>query len=219
MTIEYPDQAEFDTLVQEIFKLHTYYADLPTNTPTILDAGAHIGLSTLYLHHMYPNAHFVCIEPDPKNIVFLRKNLAANMSDDQYTIIPAALSAHAEEKSTTLYQSKVYGVFSSLISNGWTHGWDSSPIQVETVLLSSLLQKKVDLLKMDIEGSEIGVLLQAGSNLSNISSVVMEFHETPQHPLTQIQKLLTPYFASLDIQKDDRKEKEKGYALYTISAR
>ncbi|MCU0983384.1 MAG: FkbM family methyltransferase [Acetobacteraceae bacterium] len=44
--------------------------------PLIIDAGANIGLSSLYLHRLFPRAQIVCIEPDGANLELLKKNTA-----------------------------------------------------------------------------------------------------------------------------------------------
>jgi FkbM family methyltransferase len=35
------------------------------NARTVVDLGANIGLSYRWLRRRYPNASFVCVEPDP----------------------------------------------------------------------------------------------------------------------------------------------------------
>ena len=62
----------------EVFD-HQYYR-LPLASPpaTILDLGAHIGLTAIYFARVFPKARIACVEPHPDNVRLLRKNLQAN---------------------------------------------------------------------------------------------------------------------------------------------
>ena len=44
----------------------------------ILDLGANIGMGSLYLSALFSEAQFVCVEPDPRNVPLLERNLRAN---------------------------------------------------------------------------------------------------------------------------------------------
>ena len=54
----------------------------------IIDAGANIGIASLYFLHQYPNARIVAIEPHPGNSELLRKNLAPYA--ERVTLLPKA---------------------------------------------------------------------------------------------------------------------------------
>ena len=51
-------------------------------------------------------------------------------------------------------------------------------MKVKTLLLSSLITKKVDLLKIDIEGGELAVFrdLKAHNSLEFVDKIIMEYH-------------------------------------------
>ena len=53
-----------------------YQCDLPFEPRVIIDAGAHIGLTSAYFADMYPNARIVAIEPEPENFRLLERNIA-----------------------------------------------------------------------------------------------------------------------------------------------
>ena len=65
--------------VKEIFIEDVYYQQLPENA-YILDCGAHIGLSVIYLKSICPSANIICFEPDNKNFELLQKNIASHNS-------------------------------------------------------------------------------------------------------------------------------------------
>jgi FkbM family methyltransferase len=218
LTINYIDQLELDTVLEEVFKTHTYYIDLDTTAPRIIDAGAHIGLTTLYLHKQYPHAEFVCIEPHPQNIELLKKNLADN-GIENVTIIPKALVGKDETRSTVLlFSNNRFTVLSSLHEGGWTGDDEGSFVDVDTIKLSEILTMPVDILKMDIEGQETAVIEEAAGKLSLVKNMIIEFHKTAAHSEEKILQILRDHFGSLKITKDLRREKDKRNQLLLIEA-
>ena len=62
--------------LKEIFVDGVYDQAFPQNA-YILDCGAHIGISVIYLKNICPTAHIVCFEPDAKNFDLLQKNISS----------------------------------------------------------------------------------------------------------------------------------------------
>ncbi len=60
------------TVLKEIFIEDIYDQQLPENA-YILDCGAHIGLSVIYLKSICPSANIICFEPDNKNFELTSK--------------------------------------------------------------------------------------------------------------------------------------------------
>src|SRR5262245_52396786 len=78
------DPACFD----KVFLTEEYKLPFDTSPMAIVDAGANIGMATLYFAKTYPHAHILAIEPAPENFRILEKNCArlANV-----TLLQAAL--------------------------------------------------------------------------------------------------------------------------------
>jgi FkbM family methyltransferase len=214
--ISYQDDLELATLIEEIFKKNTYYVDLDAAAPRIIDAGAHIGLTTLYLHSLYPRGTFICIEPNPNNLPLLKRNLEAN-GVENVTIIPKALVGKTPHKELFVHPN--WGVFSSFHSGGWTGKEAGTTVPVETMQLSELLKEPADILKIDIEGVEMEVLEGAEPLLSNVGHLILEFHQTKSNQLEPMLVLLRHHFPIVDVVKDDRKETDPRQQLYLIEAR
>ncbi len=213
----YPDQLEFETLVEEAFKKHSYYVDLDTQTPTIIDAGANIGTSALYFHKLYPKAKIISIEPNPRNLEYLKQNLNDN-DITNVTIVPKALVGKDGEPTVTLYVHPRWGVFSSLKAKGWSQDQEMTPVEVETVKLSQLITGPVDILKVDIEGAEEEVLREAKDSLRFVSHLLLEYHETRKGQVEHMQRFLADQFKEITVTKDERKEKNREHQLYLIEA-
>src|SRR5262245_31023688 len=56
--------------LDEIFEEEIYKIKLPSK-PTIIDCGANIGLSVIYLKLQSPDAHVIAFEPDTRNYELL----------------------------------------------------------------------------------------------------------------------------------------------------
>jgi FkbM family methyltransferase len=187
---EYLNGEELRELKQEIYTQHSYYVELRTGKPRIIDAGAHIGLATGYFLWLYPQATIQAIEPNPRLASLWRRN-AENNQWRQADLTEAALAA--TRGSLPFYYDKSpeqWYSTGSFNSGAWNKRQQSYQIQVMGVPLSDFLSEPVDLLKLDIEGAEGAVLRATGDKLRMIKHLLMEYHPVKGNSLEEIQKLL-----------------------------
>lgn len=59
--------------------------------PLVIDCGANIGASALFLHEIFPKAKIACFEPDAENFALIQANLSGI---DQVTPVLAAVGAN-----------------------------------------------------------------------------------------------------------------------------
>src|SRR5579885_398752 len=135
----------------------------------IIDAGANCGFFTLYAT-MRSRAQLVSIEPFRPTFGRLRENTAPVAN--RVTLIHAALQGH-DGITYIDARSNIASQFRRIVEN------EGDP--VNAISLDSLLRQcgwdRVDLLKMDIEGSEFDAILRASPEvLSRIGRISMEFH-------------------------------------------
>jgi FkbM family methyltransferase len=156
----------------EIFHDQPYrmHAALPA-APLVIDAGANIGLASLWLLGRYPGATIHAFEPEPGNFAFLARNLRfltgarANQAalGDRDGETSLRIAAHGAMHSTTLPAA------------------DGGSIQVPLRRLDSYLAQQgigsVDLLKLDVEGAELEVLRGLGDRIVDVGVIVGEVHE------------------------------------------
>ncbi|EON75869.1 hypothetical protein ADIS_3760 [Lunatimonas lonarensis] len=154
----------------EIFVHEVYRFDSQLEAPVILDAGANIGISALYFVRKYPGAEIVCVEPNPKAVTYLKKNITANNLSNIH-INEVALGADTGFGS--LVESP-----NSLLNT--TVNVSALPTPIPVVALTSLMEKhSVDLMKLDIEGGEWEVLnhwLDLKSGLPCPREILVELH-------------------------------------------
>ena len=141
--------------------------------PWIIDAGANVGLSTLYIKSRFPNARVVALEPDRDNVEQMRWHLANNGCGD-VRVVEAALWP----ERTRL---RFVGAGESLPSWGLrVEPGEDGPVAALSPM--DLIREhgidQVDLLKLDVEGSEFPLFSapDAATWLARVRSIIAEFH-------------------------------------------
>lgn len=173
--VYFENRREFRELAREIFTEQVYYVEVDKKEPVIVDVGAHIGLASLYFKKVYPGAKIVAVEPNPKVLPLLYKNLYENVIEGVEVV---SVAVAAEEGKRDFYVDP--GSWQSSAGR-WPRAWNGlqelERIEVEEVRLEEVLPERVDLLKLDIEGVETEVLAANGEALARAEKIVMEFHQ------------------------------------------
>lgn len=148
----------------------------------IVDAGGNIGLTSIYFHCFFPDAHYTIIEPDASNFLLLKKNTEANGFKHKLLL------------KNALWISNEPLIIDDSFRDGkeWslTVGSEKTSIETErkTGLTGITLQEiwtknnkaAIDLLKIDIEGAE-RFLFADREFLATISAsvghLVIEIHD------------------------------------------
>lgn len=169
----------------EIFIDHTYYFKTERKSPLIIDLGSNIGLSIMYFKYLYPDAKIIAFEPSVKNFKLLKKNI----NDNGITDIEMHQKA-VYDKETSLDLFDTGTVKGTLIKNNLR---GSNRESIKTVVLSKYITKKVDLLKIDIEGCETLVIRELALNnkLNLIDNLIIEFHSRKENNDNQLHELLS----------------------------
>lgn len=123
---------------------------------TIVDAGTHIGVFTIKASRAVGNeGKVIAIEPDPNNLEFLRENIKINQLKNVIVMPKAICSKKGKSKLYLSERFAEHSLFSLGISS------DKS-IEVETDTLDNMLRelgiKRVNFVKMNIEGAELEAL-------------------------------------------------------------
>lgn len=166
----------------EIFEEDIYDIHFNTDHPLIIDCGANIGLSVIYLKHKSPGARIIAFEPDPTNFKLLQKNTSGFKFEN------VSLRNEAIWKENTVLQFVSDGTLGSKLTEQAKYG---NMIEVKATRLRDLLDQKIDFLKLDIEGAEYEVLKDCADGLSNVNHLFIEFHGyfSRIHELTEIFQL------------------------------
>ncbi len=188
-------------LSDEIFKRETYRRTLALagEVHTVMDIGCNVGYFCAYLHHFYRRSDFSGIGMDANPIVL--KKAAANLELNGLTGIKLVqgLAGGDEEKGTQdfyLYASHLGSSQFLQAETGRALKGDWTRISVPVLKPSQLWQKaygdiSIDLLKIDIEGSEGKLLVTDPALFSKARCIVLEWHKW----LVQEDELFRPLLA------------------------
>lgn len=162
--LSYKNGGELIHGLTEIFADEIYKITLPEHAK-IIDCGANIGLSVLYLKKEHPGASIIAFEPDPTNFELLRSNIAAFGLNG----IEAKMEAVWDKNETLFFEDS--GSQASHITDTPSHA-----IQVKATRLRDVITEKIDFLKIDIEGAENRVLPDIADKLHLVGAMFVEYH-------------------------------------------
>lgn len=161
------DAASFRSMYKEIFEREIYYFTTYSDTPTIIDCGANIGLSVIYFKRLFPKGHIIAFEPDPVIFAVLEKNL------QNFGVHDVELHAQALWSADT---ELIFAVEGSTGGRVQIIDKSNSSLKVPAARLRPYLQQPVDFLKIDIEGAETEVLQDCADLLSGVQRLFVEYH-------------------------------------------
>lgn len=163
------DEAKF--LVDEIFLMGIYGPPLSKASPIILDCGANCGFATAFFKLLYPDAQITAFEPSPSSCELLRRNVAENHFKN-VEIVEAACGGSDGTLDFVVSERL------SLISSTNPARGAGQTASVCVVPLSRWVGPRVDLLKLDVEGSEHEVLAELIESraICRIDRLAIEYH-------------------------------------------
>jgi FkbM family methyltransferase len=131
-----------------------WFTKFSKESNTIVDVGAYTGIYTVVAALSNPCSEVFCFEPNPKIIPNLLKNITLNHLAGRVIVESFALS-------NTISSGRLnhHDTWSSMNSiSAADHGFGESELIQVTTLDSYFVNKKVDLIKVDIEGAELNFL-------------------------------------------------------------
>jgi FkbM family methyltransferase len=177
-------------LINEIFIDKEYFFTVDAEMPIIIDCGSNIGISIIYFKNLYPKAKILAFEADPYVFKILNKNITENNLD--VTLNNCALCNSNEPVSFYMCNGPWNLKGSILKQRGGTN-----KVDVEGRKLSSYISKykRIDLIKIDIEGAEIEVIndLYAHNMLGIANNYIIEFHHNIEDKKTYLSDFLRKF--------------------------
>ena len=152
---------------EEVFFRHAYRCDVAQPT-VIVDLGAHIGCATRYFADRYPGATIVAVEPSPDSFALLVRNTAGYK---QVHCVQAAIWGC--DQVVTIANRHDNPTRISVEADG--------DLKVRAMSIPHLLTDfgldHVDILKLDIEGSERSLFAANTEWLSRVGILLIEMHD------------------------------------------
>jgi FkbM family methyltransferase len=214
--VSYPAMIPLRWIFEEIFINREYAPEEGAKVERVVDAGANIGLATLFFKHHFPDVQITCFEPDPTNFSFLQRNLEQNGLEG-VTVHNVALAP--EEGTATLYFNAAVRDTCQSVSRGFAESVaeELEPAEIRAVPLAPYLEQPVDILKMDIEGAEAAVLRAARDSLANVSMIRLEYHRAGDNRLHDV--LETVEHAGHDYRVSGPSSSEQGDVVMVYTRR
>lgn len=157
----------------EVYVLNLYRADLLRKNDVVLDAGAGIGeFTVLASKNVGPEGRIIAIEPNPDDYELLQLNIKKNNCAN---VIPinVGLAGNAGKRRLE-FQGRSYSFRVDTLEN---------------ILDEVGLKKRINFIKMDIEGFEIEALDQSIDIVKNSDTISIELHNTKE----EVDRILSKY--------------------------
>ena len=162
----------------KIFAEQEYRFEAIKRPKVIIDAGANIGLTSIFFANEFPEATIIAIEPEESNFNLLKKNVTAYPR-----VIPVRAALWHKNGPIQLIPHPVNSEW-----NKWgfqTHGLEEKNVkavgEVPAMTVEKIMRNYqidfVDVLKVDIEGAEREVFSDASAWIDKIGMIIIELHE------------------------------------------
>ena len=184
ITLRKPPSSDF-AVYDQIFVLQEYQPlvdlvkenELDNNRSlNIIDAGGNVGLSSIFLNNAFPGSRFGIIEPDTENFVILEKNVKQNNF-----LVCTLIKGGVWDKNIGLQLNRNFRdgndwslSVTETLENSLLHGFSI------TTLMKKLQFDIIDILKIDVEGSEKQLFsnaTHAAEFLSRTKYISIEIHD------------------------------------------
>jgi FkbM family methyltransferase len=198
-------------VVRDVFESEDYgfvrKMELPANA-TILDLGANIGLASLYFASLFAESKIFAVEPDGANCDLLERNCAPLIASGRLKLVRAFVGG-ADGSATIVRNDQSWGFKKGGAAEA---GQEVIPCFSISTLLKQRPMEKIDLLKCDIEGSELELFSDCGSWIHLVQNLIIEVHPpySPEKLYADLRR------ASWEFETCDQQQRGTQYSLCVL---
>jgi amino acid adenylation domain-containing protein/FkbM family methyltransferase len=244
MEVAHLNKNETDTIYQEIFENQSYLKHGITlrDDSCVFDVGANIGLFTLFVQQRYPQARVYAFEPVPP--IFEKLRINALLHGPNVKLFECGLSNEAKSANVTYYpkMSAMSGVYANRSMDEQTvrnylmnqdglatefadelleGRFNSQSFDCELKKLSDVISEqgieRIDLLKIDVEKSELDVLAGVDEeDWKKIRQIVVEVHDLDGR-VARVTELFKRRGYSVAVDREADLAQTDLYNIYAIS--
>lgn len=173
-----------------------FFSHVPLKKPIIFDVGSHKGKMTHLFLKIYKDANFYCFEP---NKIFNKK---IRKISKRIKLFNYALGKKKEVRKLFLNDIDLTNSLSIINNNSFYLKIKNFIIKNQKKKISKVVKvttlknfcnkhkiKKIDLLKIDVEGYEYKVLLGANTFIKNINYIILEIQKNDMYKNYSIVKI------------------------------
>jgi FkbM family methyltransferase len=177
-------------VLYSVFVAEDYGGELPEPPKTIIDAGAYVGYSTVFLAARYPGVRILAVEPDQSNFALLVRNVPPDAN-----VVP--LNRALWHRSGRLQlRDRGTGHWAFSVVGRTAEGRGEASVEAVTVaqLAEQFSLERIDLLKLDVEGAEKEIFEGCGDWLGRVGTIFAELHDRINPGCTQAFERATASF-------------------------
>jgi len=177
LSLKYLDNKQGVHILREVFSKNAYSSFFPFDREAIiLDIGSHYGFFAIFANlHLKKNSKIYCFEPSSSNFDVLSNNLQSVQSN-KIQFYQLAIAGNSTERLLALSKPQNHSLYPEYITTS-TESELVNSISLEDFITANGIQN-IDFLKMDCEGSEYEILLNASPlTLEKIDVISMEVHD------------------------------------------
>lgn len=164
-------------VVREVWVEECYRPPVDIPIDTVIDLGANIGLTSLW-YATHGASKLLCVEPLPQNLLLARRNITQNGFHADF--VQGAVGV--ADGITQFGEDVRYSTRGHVVATGGIE----VPVVSMPTLLDRLDRTPVDLVKIDIEGSENPLLRGDLAWLAHVRAVIIEFDRGDPEELGRI---------------------------------
>jgi FkbM family methyltransferase len=157
--------------LQKVWRDCEYAIRLKAEPKFIIDAGANIGIASIYFATKFPNARVISVEPEGQNFMLLEKNTKPHAN---ITPIKAALWNCCGEVSLV---DPGQGPWSFQTRDQTKDAVARVPAITVDEILHKFGASSVDILKVDVEGAEKEIFENASAWIDKVDAIMVETHD------------------------------------------
>lgn len=148
----------------------------------IFDVGAYVGSVAKIYSTLFPKSQIYCFEPYPDSFLKLANNTREHSNIHCFNVGLSDVSGYASFQNNTSAPTNSLLKTNIKSKNVWDEGLLETKdiVQVETITLDDFVAKhqfrKIDILKMDVQGAEF-MVLKGGKNTLDLGLINMIYTE------------------------------------------
>jgi FkbM family methyltransferase len=163
-----------------IFLFNEFKLPVKIDPKFIIDAGAYTGLSSLYFSSTYPNAKIFAIEPEDGNFEILKKH-----SEKLANIFAIKAGLWPKDAFLKIIDKKMEEWSFQIEEVSGSENYDIKAVTINTLLKKSGFDR-IDILKLDIEGSEKDLFSRGYDDwLDKVNIIIIELHDRKKNGCTE----------------------------------
>ena len=179
--------------VKDIFNLENLQTVLPLKEPVVLDLGANCGFFSLRILDIYPDAKIYAVEPQQSLVKSFSNCVNQNQLSDKIEIKQGAVG---DKVGRSFFYENRSPISASLLKEKVSRRSIRKKYEIDLITVDQFCIDSniscIDILKIDVEGSEIDVLKGANDIMNTVKVLFIEIHP-PFATANQIENILNQY--------------------------